>query len=325
MPDVEFEKTQLQMDVFNKIKTQNDNQLFSIYWEVRMAIYVGVMLFAIGAGILIYKNIDSIGHVAIVTSIGCVAALCWLYCFKNCTHFTTKKVVNASILFDYILLLAALLTVSFIGYLQYQFQLFGQTLRLASLVTLVILFVAAYWFDHIGVLSLAITNLGIWLGINVTPTSLLKNYQFNNETIIYTGILLGLVLQLIAWLSTKKNIKQHFAFTYQNFGTHVFFISCLAAIFHFHFYLFWLLLLAGVSYYLFTKATKEKSFYFLLIVVLYAFVALSFTFINLLMKADPSIEHGFMFIVAWYFILAPIGLIFLLIHLNKQLKHNDNL
>ena len=324
MPTAEFEKTQLQTDVFNKIKTQNDNQLFSIYWEVRMALYVGVMLFAIGAGILIYKNIDSIGHVAIVTSIGCIAALCWLYCFKNCTPFTTKK-VSASILFDYILLLAALLTISFISYLQYQFQLFGQTLRLASLVTLVILFVAAYRFDHLGILSLAITNLGIWLGINVTPTSLLKSYQFNDETIIYTGILLGLILQIIAWLSTQKDFKKHFAFTYQNFGVHVFFISCLAAIFHFHFYLFWLLLLAVVSYNLFIKATKEKSFYFLLVVVLYAFVALSFTFVNLLMKADSDFKYGFMFIVSWYFILAPIGLIFLLIYLNNQLKHNDNL
>ncbi len=325
MGDVQFEKVHEQVDVLSKLKALNSNSLFSIYWEIRMALYIGVMLFTSGAGILIYKNIDSIGHLTIVAFIGIVAMLCWLYSFKKSPSFSIKKVASTGILFDYLLLLAGLLTVTFIGYLQYQFQAFGKSLHLASLIPMVILFAAAYRFDHIGVLSLAITNLGVWLGINVTPTSLLKSYQFNDEVIIYTGVLLGLVLQLVAWLSIKKDVKQHFAFTYQNFGVNLFFISCLAAIFHFHFYLFWLLLLAAVAYYLFTKAIKEKSFYFLLMVILYAFVALSFTVINLLIKADPSFERGLMFLITMYFITSPIGLIFFLIHYNKKLKQYDNL
>jgi hypothetical protein len=325
MADVQFKKTPEQINVLNKLKAFKSNSLFSIYWEIRTALYLGVLLFATGAGILIYKNIDSIGHVAILAFIGSVTLLCWLYCFKNSPPFAIKKVASAGIWFDYLLLLAALLTVTFIGYVQYQFQAFGKSLHLASAIPMVVLFAAAYRFDHIGVLTLAITNLGVWLGINVTPTSLLKSYQFNDEVIIYTGILLGLALQLIAWLSIKKDVKEHFAFTYQNFGVHVFFISCLAAIFHFNFYLFWLLLLSAVAYFLFTKAIKEKSFYFLLIVTLYAFVALSFTVINLIIKVDPSAERGLMFIISMYFITAPIGLIFFLIHYNKKLKQYDNL
>ena len=325
MTNISFEELHEQDDILHKIKVANNNPLFSIYWEIRMALYIGVLLFTAGAGILIYKNIDSIGHIAIVSFIGCIAAVCWWYCFKNSQPVTIKKAISAGVLFDYLLLLAALLTVTFIGYLQYQFQVFGQSLRLATFIPMVILFAAAYRFDHIGILSLAITNLGVWLGINVTPTSLLKSYQFNDEVIIYTGVLLGLALKLIAWLSIKKDIKRHFAFTYHNFGVHVFFISCLAAIFHFHFYLFWLLLLVGVAYYLFAKAVKEKSFYFLLIIVLYAFVALNFTFINLLIKADPGFERGVMFIISTYFILSSIGLIFFLIHYNKKLKQHDNL
>ncbi len=325
MADVQFEKRPEQINVLNKLKAYESNSLFSIYWEIRMALYIGVLLFATGAGILIYKNIDSIGHVAILAFIGCVTLLCWLYCFKNGSPFAIKKVASAGILFDYLLLLAALLTVTFIGYVQYQFQTFGKSLHLASAIPMVVLFSAAYRFDHIGVLTLAITNLGVWLGINVTPTSLLKSYQFNDEVIIYTGILLGLALQLIAWLSIKKDVKAHFAFTYHNFGVHLFFISCLAAIFHFNFYLFWLLLLSAVAYFLFTKAIKEKSFYFLLIVTLYAFIALSFTVINLITKVNPNVERGLMFIISMYFITAPIGLIFFLIHYNKKLKQHDNL
>ncbi len=311
--------------LLNKITIGQKPVLFSVYWEIRLALYAGVLLFTTGAAILIYKNIDSIGHLVIITFIGLVAIVCWWYCLKNRQPFTFQKTIPTSILVDYLLLLAALLTVSFIGYLQYQFHLFGQTEKLATAIPMIILFTAAYRFDHIGILSLAITNLGIFLGINVTPTSLLKSYQFNDELIIYTGVLLGLVLQLIAWLSIKKDLKNHFAFTYQNFGVNVFFISCLAAIFHFHFYLFWLLLLTSAAYFLFVKTVKESSFYFLLIIMLYAYVALSFTVINLVLKIDDSFSVGIMYFSFLYFITSAIGVIFLLIHFNKKLKHYDNL
>ncbi len=326
MATVPFEEPYENDYILHKIKAANHQPLFSVYWEVRMALYIGVLLFAAGAGILIYKNIDSIGHVAIVSFIGSTTVACWWYCFKNNEPFTFKKAISANILFDYLLLLAALLTVTFIGYLQYQFQVFGQSLRLATLIPMVILFAAAYRFDHIGILSLAITNLGVWLGINVTPTTLLKSYQFNDEAIIYTGVLLGLVLQLIAWLSIKKQAKEHFAFTYQNFGVHVFFISSLAATFHFHFYLFWLLLLMAVAYYLFTKAIKEKSFYFLLMIVLYAFVALSYTVIDLLLKlGNHGANIGIFYFAFLYLISSAIGLIFFLMHYSQKLKQHDNL
>ena len=311
--------------LLDKIMIRQKPVLFSVYWEIRLALYAGVLLFATGAAILIYKNIESIGHLTIVTSIGLAATLCWCYCLKNSQPFSFKKSSGTSILVDYLLLLAALLTVSLISYLQYQFHLFGQTEKLATAIPMIILFTAAYRFDHIGILSLAITNLGVFLGINVTPSSLLKSYQFNNEVIIYTGILLGLLLQAIATFSSYKNLKKHFAFTYKNFGINIFFISCLIAIFHFDVYIFWLPLFTIVAAWVAKKSIKEKSFYFLLMTVLYAYVALSFTVINLALKIDNSFSIVIMYFSFLYFIISAIGVIFLLINLNKKLKQHDNL
>ena len=53
---------------------------------------------------------------------------------------------------------------------------------------MVVLFFCAYFFDHIGILSLAITNLAAWVGIVVTPAEILKSNDFNSVTIIYTGL-----------------------------------------------------------------------------------------------------------------------------------------
>src|ERR1700733_6710974 len=98
---------------------------------------------------------------------------------------------------------------------------------------MIVLFFSAYFFDHLGLLSLAITNLAAWLGITVTPMQILQANDFNSNSLIITGLLLGLFIMILSIATHKKNIKKHFAFTYANFGTHILFISCLAAMFNF--------------------------------------------------------------------------------------------
>jgi hypothetical protein len=109
------------------------------------------------------------------------------------------------------------LLLTFIGYLQYQYNVFGNRLGLAVFTPMVILFFAAYYFDHLGVLSIAITNLAAWLGITVTPAEILKDNNFNDARLIYTGIVLGAGLDVFSIVTKRKKIKEHFAFTYKNF------------------------------------------------------------------------------------------------------------
>jgi hypothetical protein len=166
---------------------------------------------------------------------------------------------------------------------------------------------------------MAITNLAAWMGITVTPLQLLSQNDFSSYSIIYAGLVLGVLLIAAAFFSNQQHFKAHFAFTYSNFGTHVFLIANLAAMFAGYEtnYFLWFLVLGGAVWFFYTQALKQRSFYFLMIITLYAYVGLSFMIVRLLMYSNNS--DGLL-VGLMYFIASGIGLVLLLIHFNKKLK-----
>lgn len=303
-----------------KIKSAPGKQLFSLYWEIKTILYLGVLLLSGGIGILIYKNIDSIGHQAILLFIALISAGSFFYCFKTKLPFSLQKVASPNLFFDYILLLGCLTFISFVGYVQFQYHVFGNRFGLATFIPMMILFFTAYYFDQVAILSLAITNLGAWTGIAVTPTKILLANDFNNNTLIIMGLLLGTILIALGVLTNNKKLKAHFEFTYTNFGLHLLFISCLAAMFQFeNLYLLWFLLLIAISYFFYQKAIKEKSFYFLLILSLYLYIGSSYVVIRLLFDV-AKLDIGGVYLAFIYFIASAIGIILFLIKMNKKIK-----
>jgi len=305
---------------FANIKTNQEHPLLSVHWEIKTLLYLGVLLLSGGLGILVYKNIDTIGHQVILLFIALVCGGCYFYCVKNKKAFSIKRVTAPNTLFDYILLLACCTFIIFIGYLQFQYQLFGNRYGLASFFPMVVLFFSAYYFDHLGVLSMAIVNLAGWLGITVTPVSVLTANDFNNSRIIFTGLALGVLLIAMAWATRERKIKQHFELSYANFGTHILLISCLAAMFHFDsVYLLWFVLLAVLIFYFYNKAMADKSFYFILVTTLYAYIGFTYVVFDLLDKIG-AYNLSILYIGFLYFILSGIGLILFLMSTNKKIK-----
>jgi hypothetical protein len=279
-----------------------------------------VLLLSGGLGILVYKNIDTIGHQVILLFIALVCSGCFLYCFKHKLPFLADRVAAPNAFFDYVLLLGCSTFIILIAYLQYQYQLFGSRYGLASFFPMVVLFFSAYYFDHLGVLSMAIVNLAGWLGITVTPLKILTANDFNSGRIILTGLGLGAILIALAWVTRSRKLKPHFEFSYANFGTHILLISCLAAMFHYDaFYLVWFLLLAVLVYYFYQKAISENSFYFILITALYAYIGISYVAIELL-DITGGLSTPFLYASFIYFIVSGIGLVVFLMRINKKLK-----
>ncbi len=304
---------------FAKIKAQEGKQLFSLFWEIRVLLYLGILLLTGGLGILVYKNIDSIGHLAVLFFIALVSIGSFIYCFKMKPAFSLEKVKAPNSFFDYVLLLGCLTLIIFIAYLQYQYNVFGDRYGLATFIPMVILFTIAYHFDHLGILSLGITNLAAWAGITVTPLQILKANDFDNENIIITGVLLGIVLIIAGLATTRQNIKAHFEFTYKNFGIHILFISLLAAMFQFEFYFPWFIGLLCVFYYFYRNSIKERSFYYLLVSTLYSYIGMNYVVVRLLDKMDFS-GLGPIYLGFIYFIVSAIALVSFLIRNNKKLK-----
>jgi len=308
-----------------KIHSAAATKLFSLHWELKTILYLGVLLLSGGLGILVYKNIDTIGHQVILAAIAAACAGCFYYCFRHRNPFSWQKVASPTPFFDYILLLGCLLFVTFITYLQGAYAVFAHHYGTATFIPLVVLLFSAYYFDHIGVLSLAITNFAAWLGVNVSPYALINGFSLEDTHLINTGVLLGIGLILADFLSNHYNKKAHFGFTYRNFGTHVFMVACLAGMFSSRTgsmgdnkYLFWFMLLAIGCWWFLKEAFRHNSFYFLLIVSLYAYIGLSYVVLRLLFQGDnlEGIYAGFL-----YFIISAVGLIIFLVKANKKIKN----
>jgi Predicted membrane protein (DUF2157) len=305
---------------FSKIKHHKEAQLFSVHWEIKTLLYLGVLLLTTGLGILIYENIDTIGHQFVFLLIALICIGCFAYCFKTHLPFSTDKVKSPNTSFDYVLLLACISFVAFVGYLQFEYTAFGTNYGLATLIPMLVLFFVAYYFDHLGILNMAIANLAIWMGVSVTPKELLLHSDFNSETIIYTYLLLGILLLAGAYATQQFNLKKHFKFSYQHYGVHVTFISLLAGYFFCYqsaFWLLWMLGLGALAWFVYKDAFKNRSFYFLLLVILYSYIAISSLVVRVLILMQ---DEGALYLMMLYFIGSAIGLIFVLINLNKKIK-----
>ena len=304
---------------FEKIKSKGQRPLLSVHDEVKAFLYLGVILLSGGLGTLVYKNIDTIGHQFVLLFLALVSVSCFIYNFKRRPSFTTGKVINTDSFSDYTLLLACVTFISFVGYLQYQYQVFGNRYGAATFLPMIVLFVSAYYFDHLGILSMAITSFAAWLGITVTPLHLLQSSDFNNTRIIFTGLFIGGLLLVVGRATEIRNFKRHFAFTYYNFGIHVFLISCLSALFHFDsIALAWFFVLLAGCYLFYRKSILEHSFYFLLVVTLYAYIGASYMVLQFLMRLSDG--TGVIYLGFLYFIASAIGMVYFLVHTNKQFR-----
>ncbi|SFE41638.1 Predicted membrane protein [Chitinophaga sp. CF118] len=312
-----------------KVRLISANKLFSLHWELKTILYLGVLLLSGGLGILIYKNIDTIGHQAILALIALISAGCFAYCYRKKLPFSWNKVLAPNGFFDYVLLLGCLTFLTFLAYLQVQYNVFGTRYGAATFIPMLVLLFCAYFFDHLGILSMAITNFAAWLGLTVTPLQLFQsNDFFVTGRLINTGVFIGALLVFIAYMGDRKNLKKHFAFTYSNFGVHIFMIACLAGLMGDGFgnrygdengygYLGWFLLMAAVTVFCYMQAMKKRSFYFLLIVALYGYIGLSYMVVRGLVAIDSM---GAFYLGMLYFIVSGIGAVVFLVNINKRIK-----
>lgn len=289
----------------------------SVHWELKTILYLGILLLVSGIGILVYLNIDTIGHQAIIAAISLSAGFCFYYGFKHKLPYTTSQVTYESPLFDYVVLLGCLLLGVLIGYLQFQYSIFGLHYGLATMVPTLIYFAAAYVFDHKGILSLGITGFAAWAGISATPMHLLSENNFNDLDIILSAVGVGLILAGFSKFAEVKDIKKHFGFTYNNFAANILFIATLAALFDQEYKVISFIFLAGVCFYYLRYAIAQQSFLFLLLSVLYGYIGLTYAFFSVLI----NMANTFSFILGMFFVLASCaGIILFFIYYKRILK-----
>ena len=314
-----LERNLITENQYQEISSYRDLNVFSLNAELKLFLYLSVLLFTSGVGVLIYNNIDSIGHIAILSVLLTVAGVCFYFSFKNSKGFHKHETTFENPVVEYLVLAANILTCIFIGYLQFQYQPFGTDYRLATLIPTIVSFFCAYYFDNKNVLTIAITGLAAFVGLSVTPQDLLDGGNFYDDQFLgYTAILLGTLLILWTIYNSKIQLKTHFNFIYLTFALHIISIAAISNMTGYYEHGIWLIfmiLLAVSSFYFYKISHKLNAISLYIFMIIYAYVGFTIFLFRIFDEADFSSIWELLILLLPVYI---VGLIVLFIKLIKR-------
>ena len=323
------------IDVLNQLKKQGSippeqqvkiaefeqQKPFSLHWELRSVLYIGILLLSTGLGLLVYDNFDQIGQGALLSAMAVGCGVCFFFAWRYRPSWTLGQTISQawpgrSTFGDYALLLACLLFLTLEGYAQYTYQVFGTRYGLVTLLPALLFLLLAYRFDHRGVLGMAMTALIAWVGISVRPLDLFFKTNFFDQSIVFSAIVLSIVLIGSALLLERRPIKPHFTETYLTIAGNLLLVALLGGLFNFEGLRLWFTLgLAGACIAFDQLARHRKLFLFLLMSTVYGYIGATYLVFHYLLGGFLS-GSGLDY---WYFILTGSLLVaYLLRQLPKR-------
>lgn len=305
---------------FAEVKAYRSLGIFSLHNELQFLLYASVLLFTSGAGIIIYKNIDTIGHTIILALLLIVCGVCYFFCFKHSKGFSPHETDFDSPVYNYLVLAATILSCIFVVYLHVQYQPFGQNLSWTTFVSAAVGFGTAYYFDNRNALSIGITGLAASIGITVTPRALLENHFFDNPALFYYGIALGILLIVWAEYSERMNLKKHFTIIFIGFAQHLIGICAITGMVG-DYWLPYAVVLAAASVYFFKKSYPMRSTTIFVFFLIYAYIGFNIVMFKILDLIDAYEFYELLMIASPIYV---IGSIFLFIRTIKQFNRKTN-
>ncbi|WP_162126859.1 DUF2157 domain-containing protein [Flavobacterium phycosphaerae] len=302
------------------IKQHKALGIFSLHSELLFLVYLSVLLFTSGVGIFVYKNIDSIGHLAILTVNFILMVTCFYFSFKKSKGFSKTEVLFDNPMYDYLVLTGSILACIFIGYVQYQYTVFGQHFGWVSLFSAIFCFGVAYYFDNKSVLSIAITALATFIGITVTPKTLLENEIYSNPQLSYYGLVLGVLLLLWMEYSSRENIKKHFHIIYLTFALNLIGMCCISGLLGNYWFVF-VVIMAVAIYYFYRVSYQIASTFILVFSLLYGYVGLNIFLGRLISLMNLNDLVQFLIFCCPFYVIGSIFLFIKLIQKFNREKH----
>ena len=303
-------------DQRTKIADFEQTKPFSLHWELRSVLYIGILLLSSGLGLLVYDNFDRIGHGASLTAMAIGCGTCFFFAWRHRPDWTFDQARSRSTFGDYALLLACLLFLTLEGYAQYAYNIFGERYGLVTLLPALLFLPLAYRFDHRGVLSMALTALISWVGVTVRPLELYFKTNFFNQSTVFSAIVLALILIGGALLLERRRIKPHFTETHLTIAGNLLMIALLGGLFNFEGLRIGFGLGLAVACVVFDQlARRRELFLFLLMSSVYGYIGVTFLVFHYLLGGflgGSGLDY-------WYFILTGSVLVsYLLRQLPKR-------
>lgn len=280
---------------------------FSIHAEIRALMYVGVLFIAGGAAATVRKYFDAWGPVAIVGGLSAGSLACFAYVFRRGVAWSRERVSTPAAV-DYALLLGCLLLSADVGYVEAKWRLLAGDWQRHLLACAGLFLALAYRCDNRLVLSLGLSSLAAWLGLEMKTFGL----AFYESHRAY-ALLFGLLCAGAGALSHRESVKAHFLDVYLNFAAHFLGAALLSGVFDFRLASFHFYVLAAVCGMGAVYAFRSRRFLYLAYAVLYGYVGAT----SVLLRWDFLRSVGFFFL---YFILSSVALMGFLFWASREMK-----
>ncbi len=318
-----FEKSIITQQQFAEVKAYRSLGIFSLHNELQWLLYSAVLLFTSGAGILIYQNIDSVGHTAILALLLGMSLGFYGLSYKKSPGFDRAETHFDHPVYPYFVLLATILGATFIGYLQYQYKPFGERVEIATFFSAAVALAAAYYFDNRSALSIGITGLAATVGITATPGAIFNNNFLKHPSLLVSGIVLGTLLIVWAEYSERTNLKRHFSLVWVTFAQHLTGICCVIGMAG-DFWPAYVVVLAAVLFYCYRKSHVLDSASLFVFTLIYGYIAWNMVLFKLIDVLDAVLIYELLtFIAPLYFIASIVFFIQSIKKFNR--KSNDRL
>src|SRR5271170_1826450 len=211
---------------------------FSLFLELNLLLYAGVLAFVAGLGWTITTWSQQIGDVLVLTVLSAILAACFWYCFSRANAWSPVETPAPNAAFDYVLYLGSLVWCIELAYMENRLHLLSGQWDLYLLATAVFFFFLAYRFDNRFVLSLALSSLAGWFGLTISHWRSDQDAAYRQYALLYCLLIGG-----GGALLRHRGVKPHFFGTYLNIAANVGFWALLSGVFQRDGYALWFLAL----------------------------------------------------------------------------------
>ena len=253
---------------FQRLSALGRGDRLSLFAELNILLYLGVVAMAAGVGLTIRAYSTGLGDVAILAALTLVAAACLYYCSSHALPYSNDKVETHGFAFDYVLYLGCLLFAAEIGYVEFRFHLLGERWYDYLLASSVVYFMLAYRFDNRLVLSLALSALAGFFGLQ------LSYFSFGDSALRVSAVGYGVTVAAAGLVLHRFGIKKHFLEAYLHVAANVLFLALLSGTFDqsWRIYLLALTALAAAAV---VAGVRFRRFAFVVYGVLYGYVGIT--------------------------------------------------
>ena len=186
-----------------------EGHLVSVYRELRLVLYGGVLLLTAGVGALVMEQLDRLGPLTITAALSVSVGLCFAWVRRKAPPFSWQLAPPTDIAFDYVLLLGVLLASADVAYIEAQFTPLGSQWPWHLLWASLFMAWASFRYDSRIVFSLALANFASWRGVSV---SLLERGFWWNfaDSMRFNTVSCGLFFAWVGFALRRSGKKKHF-------------------------------------------------------------------------------------------------------------------